>query len=152
MGFGLMDRFTGYSQVVSTSNYSTLRITVTTTHRIISSTSAYSSLLGNTSTIESSILNPQSSGTPSLAVWISDWTSFMWTEYRIPSRIIESSVVLCCHETYVNLRATSWFLQAYSLPLQYVSTSRCLATDVSVVLFWLHTSGVQASCHNIFHY
>jgi hypothetical protein len=30
--------------------------------------------------------------------------------------------------------------------------SRCLPMDVSAVLLWLHTSGVQASCHNIFRF
>jgi hypothetical protein len=28
--------------------------------------------------------------------------------------------------------------------------NRCLAMDVSAVLLWLHTSGIQASCHNSF--
>jgi hypothetical protein len=29
--------------------------------------------------------------------------------------------------------------------------SRYLTMDVSAVLLWLHTSGVQASCHNMYH-
>jgi hypothetical protein len=29
--------------------------------------------------------------------------------------------------------------------------SRCLAIDVSAVLLWLHTSGLQVSCHNVLH-
>jgi hypothetical protein len=28
--------------------------------------------------------------------------------------------------------------------------SRCLAMDVSAVLFWMHTSSIQTSCHNIY--
>jgi hypothetical protein len=70
-----MNQFIGDSQVVSTNNYNTLRITVTVTHKMDSSTSIYYS-----------ILSPQSSGTLelSLALWISDWTNFMRTEYRTP--------------------------------------------------------------------
>jgi hypothetical protein len=39
--------------------------------------------------------------------------------------------------------------QQYSLLRKRVSASRCLATDVSAVLFWLHISGFQASCHSM---
>jgi hypothetical protein len=41
------------------------------------------------------------------------------------------------------------FIQTYLLPQKRVSVSRCLATDVSAMLFRLHISGGQASCHNI---
>jgi hypothetical protein len=44
-----MNRFIGHSQVVTTDNYKTLQVTVTKTHKIKSSTSAYYSLLGNES-------------------------------------------------------------------------------------------------------
>jgi hypothetical protein len=73
----------------------------------------------------------------------------MLAEYRTLSRTVDSSVILRCHETCDSLQATRSFIQAYSLPWKCVSTSRCLASDVSAVLFWLHTSGVQASCHSI---
>jgi hypothetical protein len=36
-----------------------------------------------------------------------------------------------------------------SLPREQCLPSRCLARDVSVVLFWRRTSDFQASCHNI---
>jgi hypothetical protein len=71
-----VNRFNGYSQVVSTSNYNILRITVTITHKMNSSMSAYESLLGNTSNIESSILNPLSLSL-SLSLyffWFLDWS------------------------------------------------------------------------------
>jgi hypothetical protein len=71
----------------------------------------------------------------------------MQTKYRTPSRTFDSFVILCCHETCDNLRATCWFIREYWLPRKLVSTSRCLATDGFAVLFWLHTSGVQVSCH-----
>lgn len=35
------------------------------------------------------------------------------------------------------------------MPWNCVSTSHCLALDVSAVLFWQHASGVQMSCHNM---
>jgi hypothetical protein len=50
----------------------------------------------------------------------------------------------------VNLRATLWFIQACSLPRIHVLANRYLAMDVSAVLHGQHTSGVQASCHNMF--
>jgi hypothetical protein len=54
-----VNRFIGYSQVVTTNNYSTLKITVTVTHKIKSSVSAYKSLLGNKSyLVITSQLNP----------------------------------------------------------------------------------------------
>jgi hypothetical protein len=49
-----------------------------------------------------------------------------------------SSLTVCCHETCVN-----------SLLREQCLSSRCLVTDVSVVLLWLRTFGFQASCHNI---
>jgi hypothetical protein len=63
-----------------------------------------------------------------------------------------SSAIVCLSvavETCVKFVATLWFLQAYPLPRIRVLGSRCLGMDVSAVLLWLHTSGVQASCHNI---
>jgi hypothetical protein len=96
------------------------------------------------------VFDPASTRDLHLAVWISDWTNFMRTEQRTPSRTVDSSVILCCHETWDNHRATRWFIQAYSLPRKCVSTNRCLATDVSAVIFWLHTSAIHASCHNTF--
>jgi hypothetical protein len=36
----MVNRFSGYSQVVTTNNHNTLKITVTITHKIKSSTSA----------------------------------------------------------------------------------------------------------------
>jgi hypothetical protein len=46
----------------------------------------------------------------------------------------------------VNSVATLWHT---SLPVaaETCLASRCLALDFSAVLLWLHTSGVQASCH-----
>jgi hypothetical protein len=38
--------------------------------------------------------------------------------------------------------------KAYLLKRKRVSASRCLATDVSAVFLWLHTSGFQVSCHS----
>jgi hypothetical protein len=81
--------------------------------------------------------------------WFSDWSlvsnlvfsrcpNLVGTEYRTPSRTVDSSLILCCHETCVNS-----FIREQCLP------SRYLATDVSVVFLWLRTSDFQASCHNI---
>jgi hypothetical protein len=36
MGFGLVNRFHGYSQIVTTINYNTLKITVTIAHKVFS--------------------------------------------------------------------------------------------------------------------
>jgi hypothetical protein len=44
-----MDRFIGHSQVLTTNNFNTLKITVTVTGKVKSSVSAYQSLLGNES-------------------------------------------------------------------------------------------------------
>jgi hypothetical protein len=54
-GFGSVNRFVRYLQAVNTSNYNTLKITVTS-HKMYSSTSVHLSLLGNGSTNESSFL------------------------------------------------------------------------------------------------
>jgi hypothetical protein len=83
-------------------------------------------------------------------VWILDWTNFMQTKYRTPSQTVHSSIILCCHETCDSPWAIHWFIQAYLLLWKHVSASHCLATDVSAVLLWLHTSGFQVSCHNIY--
>jgi hypothetical protein len=56
-----------------------------------------------------------------------------------------SSAILC-----VNFVAKIWLLQTYSLLRIRVLASRCLAMYLCVVLLWLHTSGVQASCRNMF--
>jgi hypothetical protein len=65
--------------------------------------------------------------------------------HSIPSQSpwIHISIETCCYFV-----ATLLFPQAYSLLLTHLA-SRCLATDVSAVLFWLHISSVHASCHNI---
>jgi hypothetical protein len=81
------------------------------------------------------------SSLPYLAVRISYWANFMRTEYRTPIRTVDSSVILCFHETCLDL-----LLREKCLP------SRGLATDDSVVHLWLRTSGFQASCHNILTY
>jgi hypothetical protein len=50
MGFGLVNRFTGYSQVVTTSNYNTLEIALTIAHKVFDVC-----LLGNTMKLEESV-------------------------------------------------------------------------------------------------
>jgi hypothetical protein len=79
-----------------------------------------------------------------------------WTEPTSCGPNIEHAVgqliplLFFCYETCDSPHTTCWFLQAYSLTRKYDSSSRCLATDVSAELFWLHTSGLQASYHNIY--
>jgi hypothetical protein len=78
-----------------------------------------------------------------LEVWISDWTHFMRTEYRIPGLTVDCPVLF----SVATKRVTRWFIQACSLPQKRVLAGRCLATDISAVLLWLHTSGFQPLCH-----
>jgi hypothetical protein len=77
--------------------------------------------------------------------------TFWRTEQRSPSLIV---ILLFCLsgavETSVSFAATIWFLQAYPMLCIRVSESRRLVMDISVVLLRLHTSGIQASCHNIY--
>jgi hypothetical protein len=70
-GYELVTQFIEYSPVVTTNNYNTLKITVTVTHV---------NNVFNTSTIESSILHPQSSGTVSLELheWIHPWSGLLY--------------------------------------------------------------------------
>jgi hypothetical protein len=90
---------------------------------------------------------------PDLELWISGWTNFRRTEYRSPSRRVGCPVLFSVSsvamKTCDNLRATLWFIQAYSLPQKHVLSRRCLAKDCSAVLLWLRTSCVQSSFHNI---
>jgi hypothetical protein len=68
--------------------------------------------------------------------WIHEWTLFYnsgRTEERPPPRTVR--LLLCfsrCYETSVNLVATLWFLQVYSLLRNALLASRCIAMDYSV--------------------
>jgi hypothetical protein len=84
------------------------------------------------------------------------WTQSFWC--------LNSSIQLLCFRAHILAGWRSkldWqqtiFVVLYNLPartIQKTSIAQCLASlclvmDVSAVLLWLHTSGVQAPCHSI---
>jgi hypothetical protein len=83
-----------------------------------------------------------------LAVWISDWTTFMRTEYRSPSSTVDFPLLFSVATKRVTISGQRCEIYKRIRCSGNVSDSRCLATDVSAVLLWLFTSDVQASCHN----
>jgi hypothetical protein len=151
-GFWSVNRFIGYSQVVSTSNYNTPRITV----NIIQKKIILRRMLTSRYLVKFQLLNPPISILNPLGLWLSLWLSESRSELISCRSNIEHPVgeliplLFSVATKRVTISgATRWFIQAHSLPRKCVSTSRYPAKDVSDLLFWLHTSSFQASCHNI---
>jgi hypothetical protein len=91
----------------------------------------------------------QESLTIYLAPWLPPWLSESRTELTLWGPNIEHPVGELIFLLF-SVATNVWQSPGNAFQLKCVSTSRCLATDVSAVLFWLHTSSVQTSYQNNF--
>jgi hypothetical protein len=60
-----------------------------------------------------------------LDLWVPNWNIFMRTEYITVDSFLLFSVSSVATKTCDILRATLWFIPAYSLPRKHVLASRC---------------------------
>jgi hypothetical protein len=85
-----MIEFIGYSQVITTINYNTLKNTVTTTHK----NKVFNDVRQMNLEVSSFSNSRNGSLELPLAVWISDWANVMHTEYRSQDGKVDCPVIL----------------------------------------------------------
>jgi hypothetical protein len=77
------------------------------------------------------------------------WTQLLnWTELTQRSHV-SSLYNFEKNRIEITISNISSISMCLSVAVEMCLASRCLEMDVAAVLLWLHTSGVQASCHNM---
>jgi (2Fe-2S) ferredoxin len=114
--------FIGYSQVVTTINYNTLKTSVTVTHKVFN-------ICLRSRCLFSRIL--------SLDLWISEWTDFMRTECRSPRRAVYCSLL------FSGAMKKVWqFLGNASIHTSvFVAAETCLANHYNGNIVTVYKSG-----------
>jgi hypothetical protein len=70
------------------------------------------------------------------------------TQINISNSSRYSDLIRCCGNVFgYSLLSKGYPSTVDSITSETCLPSRCLAVEVSAVLLWLHTSGVQAPCH-----
>jgi hypothetical protein len=115
-----VDRFTGHSQVVTTNNYNTLKITVTIANKIKSSMCAYYSLLGN----ESYLVNTSQLYTQLLKCLLKSLTNESLTELN------------CQSQSYITTDGQSASLSWNKAPIWGLRPDLCYCQTFAGLFMW----------------